>query len=149
MRPVIYKATYCYQHQIPRTVLMGRNRVASIIRNARREGGILGFLWSTGGLARKYKIQDGTTEITIEPTQSEIPSRIEVFYVNKNEGWATIVKDMNHDQMGEADFSYHKRDAVEWAKRLQLRHMSARERRGMPPTPIHVFTKNGVERVID
>lgn len=149
MRPAIYKATYCYQHQLPRTVLIDRNRVASIIRNARREGCILGFLWAIGGLARKYKIQDGTTEITIEPEQSGIPSHIEVFYVSKNAGWATIVKDMNYQQVGEADFSYHKRDAVDWAKGLQLRHMCARERRGMPPTPIHVFTKEGVERVID
>ena len=149
MRPSTYTVTIFYPHQLPQTVLSNRNRVASMLRNARREKCIVEKRLSTGALASKYKIYDGSKEILIIPTESHMPSHIEVFYIGKNDGWATIVKNMRHQQMGDADFSFHKRDAVAWAKRLQLQYMDSGERRGMPPMPIHVFTKEGVERVIN
>lgn len=149
MRPSTYTVTIYYQHQLPQTVLSNRNRVASMLRNARRDKCFVEKGLSSGGLASRFKIHDGSKEIVIHPNESALPSHIEVFHVSKSEGWATIAKDMNHYQIGDADFSYHKRDAVAWAKRLQLQYMDSGERRGCPPMPIHVFTKEGVKRVID
>ena len=149
MRPSTFKATFYYQHQLPQTVEIDRNHVASMLRSARREKRIVEKRLSSGALANKYKINDGSTEIGIIPDESHMPSHIMVFYLGKNDGWATIVKNMMHQQMGDAEFSFRKGDAVSWAKRLQTQYMDSGERRGMPPMPIHVFTKEGVERVIN
>lgn len=149
MRPSTYTVTFYYPHQLRQTVEVDRDRVASMLRNARREKCIVEKRVSTGALASKYKIYDGSTEILIIPSESHMPSHIEVFYISKNDGWATIVKNMKHQQMVDAEFSFHKRDAVDWAKRLQLQYMGYGDRRGMPHMPIHVFTKYGVKRVID
>ncbi len=149
MRPSTFKVTFFYLHQLRQAVEVDRNRVASMLRNARREKCIVEKRVSTGALASKYKIYDGSTEILIIPSESHMPSHIEVFYIGKKDGWATIVKNMMHQQMGDADFSFRKADAVSWAKRLQTQYMDSGERRGMPPMPIHVFTKEGVERVIN
>ena len=149
MRPSTYTVTVYYPHQFPQTVMANRSRVASMLRNARRDKCFVEKGLSSGGLASRFKIQDGSNEIVIHPDESGLPNHIEVFYIGKSDGWATIVKDMNHQQMGAADFSFHKSDAVDWAKRRQLQYLESGDRRGMPTMPIHVFTKEGVKRVID
>ena len=149
MRPNNYKMTFHYAHQTAKTVEVGRDRVVSVLRSARADGCFVEKGESSGAMASRYKIQDGTTEIIIKPDHFSMPSHIEVFYVGRNEGWATIIKDMNHSQMGEADFTYRKREAVEWAKKLQRGHQgNSCERRGMSPMPIYVFTKEGIKRVL-
>ena len=149
MRPSTYVMTFYYAHQLPKTVEVRRDRVANVLRSARIDGcGVLKQRESSG-VASRYNIHDGTTQIIIKPDEDSVPSHIEVFYIGRGEGWATVIKDMYHSQIGEADFTYRKREAVEWAKKLQRdHHGSTCVRRGMSPMPIHVFTREGVLKVL-
>ena len=56
--------------------------------------------------------------------------RIHVFYTDPSNGWAATVLDENEFQVGEAEYSYRKSDAIKIAKRHGL--------------PVHVFGRNGL-----
>jgi hypothetical protein len=56
--------------------------------------------------------------------------RIHVFYTDAANGWAVTVLDENEFQVGEAEYSYRKSDAIECAKRHGL--------------PVHIFGRNGL-----
>ena len=50
---------------------------------------------------------------------TEFNTLFEVFYVDANTGWALVEYTiLNHYQIGEAKFGYHKRDAIALAKKL-------------------------------
>ena len=62
----------------------------------------------------------------------EAPDHIEVFFVDDNSGWAAAQYDEEGNQLGSAEFHFHKRDAL-------------REARGMScgVWPIHIYAKDG------
>jgi len=60
------------------------------------------------------------------------PDRTHVFYTDASNGWAVTVLDENEFQIGEAEYTYLKSDAILLARRNDL--------------PVHVFGRNGLHQ---
>ena len=58
--------------------------------------------------------------------------RTHVFYTDARNGWAVVAMDENEFQVGEAEYTYRKTDAVKLAKRHGL--------------TAHVFGRNGLHQ---
>jgi len=56
-------------------------------------------------------------------------NHMEVFYIDRSTGWAAAKFDANRNQVGDAQFYYHKRDAVSDAESTGL--------------PVHKYTAEG------
>ena len=58
--------------------------------------------------------------------------RTHVFYTDARNGWAVATLDANEFQIGEAEYTYRKSDAIHLAQRNGL--------------PVHIFGRNGLHQ---
>jgi hypothetical protein len=63
---------------------------------------------------------------------NEFSTLFEVFFIDANTGWALVEYTIeNHYQIGDAKFGYHRRDAIDLAKKLDA------------DKPVRIFGRDG------